>query len=229
MIACFFTLDIRVFVPVLFIHGSLKSDSLLKTDNTTYRPFESLIAKVNQFKIKSNPWKTFENLLYKLLLLVQKKKKSNFVIFQASSFQRLPLMIVANKIDIRDLAMKTGQSVITTEEGEKLAKVRGGSIQRKWREIWDRILCHHFASRATVLRMSRGWILDILLQCFVIHCSAIFTPWARDDEITKQKFSLYDLKNYVGLRENHENQIVEAFKSQAPGNIFTDRNKFRLQ
>lgn len=39
-----------------------------------------------------------------------------------ASFQRMPLMIVANKTDLREMALKTGTTVITTEQGEKLAK-----------------------------------------------------------------------------------------------------------
>ncbi|GBN75836.1 Ras and EF-hand domain-containing protein, partial [Araneus ventricosus] len=39
-----------------------------------------------------------------------------------STNQRIPLMIVANKTDLREMAMKTGTMCVTTEEGEKLAK-----------------------------------------------------------------------------------------------------------
>ncbi|KAF8778379.1 Ras and EF-hand domain-containing protein like [Argiope bruennichi] len=39
-----------------------------------------------------------------------------------SSNQRIPLMIVANKIDLREMAIKTGTICVTTEQGEKLAK-----------------------------------------------------------------------------------------------------------
>ncbi|GIY06721.1 hypothetical protein CDAR_578161 [Caerostris darwini] len=39
-----------------------------------------------------------------------------------SSNQRIPLMIVANKIDLREMAIKTGTTCVTTEEGERLAK-----------------------------------------------------------------------------------------------------------
>uniref|UniRef100_A0A2L2XYC6 Ras and EF-hand domain-containing protein n=1 Tax=Parasteatoda tepidariorum TaxID=114398 RepID=A0A2L2XYC6_PARTP len=39
-----------------------------------------------------------------------------------SSSQRIPLMIVANKIDLRDLAQKTGATCISSEDGERLAK-----------------------------------------------------------------------------------------------------------
>ncbi|XP_035211848.1 ras and EF-hand domain-containing protein-like [Stegodyphus dumicola] len=39
-----------------------------------------------------------------------------------ASSQRIPLMIVANKIDLRDMAVRTGVTCISTEEGEKLAK-----------------------------------------------------------------------------------------------------------
>ncbi|GFR22242.1 ras and EF-hand domain-containing protein [Trichonephila clavata] len=39
-----------------------------------------------------------------------------------SSTQRIPLMIVANKIDLREMAVKTGTTCVTTEQGERLAK-----------------------------------------------------------------------------------------------------------
>ncbi|GFW24282.1 ras and EF-hand domain-containing protein [Trichonephila clavipes] len=39
-----------------------------------------------------------------------------------SSTQRIPLMIVANKIDLREMAVKTGTTCVTTEQGERLSK-----------------------------------------------------------------------------------------------------------
>ena len=39
-----------------------------------------------------------------------------------AAFQRIPLMIVANKIDLREMALQTGQTCVSTEQGEKLAK-----------------------------------------------------------------------------------------------------------
>lgn len=38
------------------------------------------------------------------------------------SSNKIPLMIVANKVDLRPMALKTGQRCVSTEEGEKLAK-----------------------------------------------------------------------------------------------------------
>lgn len=40
----------------------------------------------------------------------------------SASSNKIPLMIVANKIDLRQIALKTGQRCVSTEEGEKLAK-----------------------------------------------------------------------------------------------------------
>ncbi|XP_054723022.1 ras and EF-hand domain-containing protein-like isoform X2 [Uloborus diversus] len=39
-----------------------------------------------------------------------------------AAMQRIPLMIVANKTDLRAVAIKSGATCITTEQGEKLAK-----------------------------------------------------------------------------------------------------------
>lgn len=39
-----------------------------------------------------------------------------------ASFQRIPLMIVANKIDLREMALRSGQTCIPAEQGQKLAK-----------------------------------------------------------------------------------------------------------
>ena len=48
------------------------------------------------------------------------------------SEKKVPIIIVANKTDLREAAKKNGKKVIEYEEGSKLAKVNCKSLNTRW-------------------------------------------------------------------------------------------------